>query len=130
MPDPFAAHHPFAEHIGLRLVSAADGTSRTEVDVRPDLHNPQGVLHGAVPYAMADTGMGAALYTQLEDGELCATIDVRIAYFAPIREGSLRCETTVLNRGKRVAELESKIHLDDRLVASASGSFAIFRPRG
>lgn len=36
--------------------------------------NPRNVVHGAVLYAMADTGMGAALYPTLSADKVCATI--------------------------------------------------------
>lgn len=90
--------------------------------------NPQGVAHGAVLYALADTAMGAALYSGLEAGELCATIEIKISYFAAVREGELRCEARVASRGKRVAHLTATLSHAGRDVAQASGSFAIFRP--
>lgn len=90
--------------------------------------NPQGVAHGGVLYALADTAMGAALYTSLDAGELCATIEIKISYFAPVREGQLRCEAKLVSRGKRVAHLAATLSHEGRDVAQASGSFAIFRP--
>jgi hypothetical protein len=35
--------------------------------------NPHCAVHGAVPDALADTGMGVALYPPFADGEICAT---------------------------------------------------------
>ncbi len=90
--------------------------------------NPHGVAHGAVLYALADTGMGAALYPTLEPGELCATIEIKITYFKPVAGGTVVCTTEMPNRGRSVAHLESSLHVDGRLVARAAGSFAIFRP--
>jgi acyl-coenzyme A thioesterase PaaI-like protein len=58
--------HPFADLIGLRFDDAPDGKSRCRVLIRPELLNPHGVVHGAVAYALADTGMGGALYPMLE----------------------------------------------------------------
>ena len=121
--------HPFADLIGLRLRHAADGRSTTELEVVGALFNPQGVAHGAVAYALADTGMGAALYTQTGPGELIATIEITIHYFAPVREGRLVCATRVLSKGRRVATLESELRLDDALVGKALGSYSIFTPR-
>jgi len=122
-------HHPFADHIALTVVSQADGKSRCELEVNPTHLNPHQVVHGAVLFALADTGMGAALYTTLAPGESCATIEIKISFFRPVRLGRLVCETAVLNRGRTVAHLESKLVLDDTLVASANGHFAIFAKR-
>lgn len=75
---------------------------------------------------MADTGMGGALYTTLKKGETCATIEIKISYFKPVSAGSLTCKTQVINRGKRVATLESEIFNNERLVAKAMGTYSIF----
>jgi acyl-CoA thioesterase len=92
--------------------------------------NPQQVVHGGVLYALADTGMGGALYPSLEKGELCATIEIKIAYFQPVKAGKVTCRTTVTYRGKRVAHLESEIYAHGQLVAKATGSYSIFRTGG
>jgi acyl-CoA thioesterase len=91
--------------------------------------NPHEVVHGAVIYALADTGMGSALYPTLAAGEICATIEIRINYFKPIVNGHLVCKTQIMNRGKTIANLESRIYLDNALVAQANGNYAIFLPR-
>lgn len=122
-------HHPFADLIGLRIDEQRAGCSRCSLDVHPDVHhNPHDVTHGAVLYALADTGMGAALYPTLTRGELCATIEIKISYFHAVRAGTLRCETQLLHRGSSVANLESRVYLGETLVAQANGNFAIFRP--
>jgi len=120
--------HPFADLIGLTITALQSGESSAELCVTQDHLNPHGVVHGAVLYALADTGMGAAVHSTLSDGEICATIQITMNYFAAVREGSLRCDTVIMNRGKSVANLRSQVFLGDRLVASADGNFAIFKP--
>jgi len=43
--------------------------------------------------------------------------------------GTLVCDTTVINKGRRVAALESEVRNGERLVAKALGTFAIFPQR-
>ena len=120
--------HPFAELIGLRFDALSSGSSRCSLPVAPALFNPHHVVHGAVLYALADTGMGAALVPSLGAGELCATIEIKISYFKPVTAGMLSCDTTLLNKGKRLANLESRIFCDGALVAQANGNYSIFTP--
>lgn len=117
--------HPFASLIGLHLTLQAKGSSEMQLSVAPEHMNPQGVVHGAVIYAMADTGMGAALYPMLESGQACATIEIKISYFRPVMAGNLLCTTTVDNKGKSIAHMTSRIERDGKLIALATGSFAI-----
>ena len=121
--------HPFADLIALSVDEQRAGFSRLSLVVAPDHLNPHGVVHGAVVYALADTGMGAALYPTLADGQICATIEIKINYFKPIHSGQLVCITELVNRGRTVANLESKVYLERKLVASANGNYAVFAPR-
>ena len=39
------------------------------------------------------------------------------------------CKTELINRGKSVANLESRLYVDQTLVAQANGNYAVFRPK-
>ena len=56
----------FAELLGMRPTSMGDGRARFELDVAPSHLNPNGTLHGGVIYSLADSAMGAALFSQLD----------------------------------------------------------------
>ena len=120
--------HPFADLVGLKIDTHNDGTSTCSVEVSEKLLNPHRVVHGAVIFSLADTGMGAALYPSLLEGQLCATIEIKINYYRPVTTGLLTCETTVVNRGKSVANMESTIFCNDMLIAKANGNYSIFTP--
>jgi acyl-CoA thioesterase len=125
-----AIPHPFAELIGLRFEEQRAGYSRCVLEVGDKHRNPHGVTHGAVLYALADTGMGAALYPTLDPGQLCATIQITMNYFKPVGSGVVTCTTEVVNRGKTVAHLESRLFVGKALVATANGNYSIFTPSG
>ena len=117
--------HPVADLIGLTVEKQGDGSSTLLLPVDGRHLNPHGVVHGAVIYAMADTDMGAALYSVLDAGHACATIDISISYFRSVVDGQLLCQTVVENKGRTVAHLTARITQNDKLVAQASGNFAI-----
>lgn len=115
--------------LGLKFLHRGGGTSRCELQVRPELFNPNGVVHGGVIYSLADTGMGGALHAVLDPGELCATIEIKIVYLKAVTAGLLECETRIVRKGRRIAVLESDVRVGDDLVAKALGTFSIFKPR-
>lgn len=121
--------HPFADLVEFTVDHQSAGRSTLSLLVAAKHMNPHHVVHGAVLYALADTGMGAALYPTLAPGEICATIEVKINYFRPVTQGVVVCETELLHRGKTVANLDSRLFVDGTLVAQANGHYAIFRPR-
>ncbi|MBC7247303.1 MAG: PaaI family thioesterase [Actinobacteria bacterium] len=130
-PERQGGFNPFGELIGLTFSACGEGRSRCELPVREELFNPHGVLHGGVIYSMADTGMGGALYSILAEGELCATVEIKIAYLAAVSSGTLVCDTRVLERRSRIAVLESEVvnlgPQGDRLVAKALGTYYVYR---
>jgi acyl-CoA thioesterase len=119
--------HPFADLIGLTFEPTEAGTSRCRVAIRPELLNAHRVVHGAVAYALADTGMGVALVPLLEEGQSCATIEIQIIHLSSAREGELVCDTRIIRKDSRVAVLESEVFESDRLVAKALGTYSIHR---
>jgi acyl-CoA thioesterase len=119
--------NPFGDLIGLNFVEMNDGYSKFMLEVDERLYNPHKVLHGGIVYTMADTGMGAALYTKLENDEICATLEIKIMYLKAVTAGKLFCETKIIQKGKRVAFLESEIKNDDNLIAKANGTYSIFK---
>jgi acyl-CoA thioesterase len=123
--------NPYAELVGftLRLGRRGSGSCSAALDVRPELLNPNGVVHGGALFSMADTVMGAALHTTLAPGEYCATVEIKIHFLQPVSKGKIRCSTRVVQRGRRLAVLESHLSVGRLQVAQALGTFAIFAPR-
>ena len=118
--------HPYVDLIGLTFTKLEKGYSQCTLNAEKKLMNPHGFLHGGVMYSMADTGMGAALYSLLDENESCATIEVKISYFKPVNNGVLVCNTKVIHKGRSISVLESEIINNENLVAKASGTFSIF----
>lgn len=120
--------NPFGDLIGLTFSRCEGGVSRCSVGIGETLLNPHGVVHGGVLFAMADTGMGAALYSALDENQSCATIEVTIVYLRPVASGTLTCESRLLSKGARVAALESELWAEGHLVSKALGTFSILGP--
>ena len=122
--------HPYADLVGFRVDSRGDGCSRLSLEVGPQHFNPHGLVHGAVLYALADTGMGGALTSVLEAGQICTTIETKINYFRPWKSGTLACTSRVSHQGRTTAALVSDLHDGEgRHLAQATGTFAILTQR-
>jgi acyl-CoA thioesterase len=121
----------FLDLIGLQFAERAEGFCRTEIAITDSHLNPYGTLHGGVVYSLADTGMGGALSTLLEDDERCSTVEIKINYLRSMGSGRLICDTRVLHQGRTIAFLESTVkNQEDSLVATATGTFNIFKVTG
>jgi uncharacterized protein (TIGR00369 family) len=121
-----AASFPLQEHLDMAVESPAPGTARATLLVTPALHNPNGVVHGAVLFAMVDTAMGSATMSCLEPGFACATIEVHVRFLRAVASGRLTADIAVIKGGRRVVQLEGRVTDEaGELIALASGSFAV-----
>ncbi|MFX1496991.1 MAG: PaaI family thioesterase [Promethearchaeota archaeon] len=131
MPKPFPMNlkgfHKFGDLLGIEFTKFEEGYSQCALRINENHFNPHKVVHGGVLYSMADTGMGAALYSLLENDELCATVEIKISYFKSVKEGTILCDTKVIHKGKSIGSLESEIKKEGLLVAKAYGTFSIFK---
>ena len=130
MDEPETLPLRFIDAIGVAIVEYGNGASLLTLQVSDAHRNSHGAVHGGVLFTLADTGMGAALYSLLAAGETGATVDARITYLRPVRGGSIECRSTCLRQGRTVAMLESELWSDGEKVAKASATFAVRSPRG
>ncbi|MDX1798397.1 MAG: hotdog fold thioesterase [Candidatus Lokiarchaeia archaeon] len=128
-PSPLKSKgfHPFGDLIGFEFTELRKGYSQCVLNISKKHFNPHMTVHGGVMYSMADTGMGGALYSLLEKGESCATVEIKIIYIKPVKEGTLICNTKVIHKGRSFGVLESEILNDEILVSKAYGTFSIFK---
>jgi acyl-CoA thioesterase len=121
----FALRH----FLGMEVVGAGAGHARARITVADEHRNPNGVVHGAVYFAMVDTAMGAATMSTLPDGRYCTSVEVQMRFIRPAADGILVADASVLKTGRSVVHLEARVHDgDDRLIATSGGTFAIIGP--
>lgn len=93
--------------------------------------NPNGVVHGAVLFAMVDTAMGAAAMGIVPAGHLCASVEVHLRFLRPVAAGELLAVIGVDRAGRRIIHLSGQVHDGlGVLVATATGTFAVLPPPG
>ena len=119
----------YATLLGLRFVEWEAGRCVCELDAGPHLHHPGGIVHGGVAFGLADSAMAHALLPSLDEGQNCSTVELKISYLSAVTEGVMRAEAWVLKRGRRIAFMEAKVHSGEKLVATATGTFAIVELR-
>lgn len=119
---------PLQQALGMEMGGDADAaTARVDADER---HlNPNGVVHGAVLFAMVDTAMGKATMDVIDEGCYCASIEVQLRFLRPAGAGPLTAVARVVKPGRTIVHLDATVtDAGDRLVATATGSFAVLRP--
>ena len=127
---PEYGEFPLRGYLGMELTGDERGCGVAHLDIGPQHQNPNGVVHGAVLFALVDTAMGKATMSVIDEPDTyCASIEVSLRFIRPAVSGALTATATVVKRGRNVVHLEARVAGDDdRLVATSSGTFAIIRP--
>lgn len=116
--------HPFAQALGIEVVSVREGHAILKMKVRPDMANSQGIPHGGAIFSLADTALALASNAY---GTVAVALDVSISYCRPAPIGSIVIATaTEENLTRRTGLYALTVETEDgKLVASAKGT--VFR---
>jgi len=122
--------HPdnFGELLGYDLVHFEEGEIRTSLMIEDKHISPAGVAHGGVISAFVDFSMGAALFTKLQPGERCSTIEFKINYLSPVNLGEkIYCDAKIKFKGRSHAVTECHVFREEgKDVAFAVGTYNIY----
>jgi len=117
---------PLRSHLGLDVAVTGSGTATASLVADQRHLNPNGVVHGAVLFALADTAMGAAAMTAVPAGGFCASVEVHLRFLQAAMAGELVCDVIVDRAGKRIIHLSGRINdASGATVATATGTFAV-----
>jgi 1,4-dihydroxy-2-naphthoyl-CoA hydrolase len=121
----------FMKLMGFRLGDYSADKVEGFVEVRPDLSNRGGVMHGGAIMAMADTLGGAGTIANLPEGARTVTIESKTNFFAAIPVGdTARGEATPLHRGRTTMVWQTKItRSDGRLAALVTQTQLVIEPK-
>jgi uncharacterized protein (TIGR00369 family) len=98
--------------------------------------NPAGIIQGGFLGAFADSSMGAAAVTFVEERRVfCSNAEIKVSFLGAVEPGAdLTCTAEVVSGGRRVAFVEASIVARtpgsdaERLVARASSTY-IYKDR-
>lgn len=109
---------PFANHLGLEL-DAADGDQVTaHWSVRPDMHQPHGIVHGGVHCSVVETLASIAASLWLGDAGRVVGVSNTTDFFRAVSEGDLTSSARPVHRGRsQQVWLVETTDAHDRLVA-------------
>jgi len=99
----------FSKLIGMKLVDLRPDEAVISIEMRDDLRQPSGVLHGGVTATLIDTAMAFAVRTRLGVNEATATIDLTVHYLRPHISGTFTCTAKVVRAGKRIFTVSADV---------------------
>ena len=119
---------PVAKLVGFRPTSVGEGKAVFELQAGPQHANPMGTLHGGVLCDVADAAMGVAYASTLGEGETFTTLELKINFLRPFRNGTLTATARVVKSGRTIGLTECDVtDPEGRLIARAMSTCMTLR---
>jgi len=115
---------PFARLLGIELEDIASGTATLAFNVRKELMQNQGVVHGGAIASLIDTATAFAIISLLAPKEKVSTVDLAISYLRPATGGRLKAVATVVRAGRRLFVVSAEVFdKNERLITTALSTY-------
>ena len=96
------SRHAFNHLLGFELVRVHRDGLTIQCRVRPELLNSAGSLHGGVTASIADAAVGCALFRHFEGARRFTTVEMKVNYFRPVKEGRLLARSRLVRVGSTI----------------------------
>jgi uncharacterized protein (TIGR00369 family) len=99
--EKFETNH-FPQLLGIELDSLEPGRARLSVEVRRDLLQLAGVMHGGAIASLIDTAVAFAIASSSEPQDRFTTVEMKVNYLTAIREGRAVADARLIRDGRRI----------------------------
>ncbi|HMC02236.1 MAG TPA: PaaI family thioesterase [Flavobacteriaceae bacterium] len=117
---------PFAKWLNGTVVSVDENSVEFQFDVRKEMTNPVGMLHGGVISGMIDDCMGVTFFI-LGLEYFYPTINLNVEFFSSAKEGeTITVQTKVVKQGRTIINLKAEVmNEEQKAIAFATSNLAV-----
>ena len=121
---------PFAALLGMLPGLSADGVGSATMSIREDHRQGQGVVQGGIIVTLADYASFRAVKSKLGQGQVSVTVELKVNFTAPARDGKLTATAKIISGGRRIIVVEVEV-TDERhtMIAKGMGTFMVTQER-
>jgi len=123
--EKFEINH-FPRMLGIEIDSVEEGRAVLSVEVREELKQLQGVMHGGAIASLIDTAVAFAIVGASEPEDRFTTVEMKVNYLSAIRAGRVTAEARLIRDGRRIIVAECDV-FDDKGRLAAKGLLTYIR---
>jgi uncharacterized protein (TIGR00369 family) len=117
---------PYFALLSMKIKNLEWGTAVLEVDLEEKHLQPFGYVHGGLIASVIDATAFWAVFPQVKDGLGLTTVEIKVNYLAPVKEGKLVAKGRCIKIGKTLALGEAYINsAEGNLVAHGTATMMI-----
>jgi uncharacterized protein (TIGR00369 family) len=119
-PGPIPA---FSKWLDGKILDVKRGEIKLQYDLRPEMANPTGLLHGGMQAALIDDTIGMCTATLGYKGFLI-TIDAQLNFLGKVKvDESVRVKASLVREGRNIVHFFAKVSdLDGKLIATGNAN--------
>lgn len=122
---------PFAELLDIRSGQSADGVGSVFMSIQDKHRQTAGVVQGGLLVTLADHALYRAVQSVLGPQEANVTVELKVNFIAPAKDGELTATARVVSRGGRIVVGEMEVtDQQGRVVARGLGTCLVVPRRG
>ncbi|MFL5799559.1 MAG: PaaI family thioesterase [Actinomycetota bacterium] len=122
---------PFHQWAGMELLTVGGGNAEVAMVLQPQHFNPQGIVHGGIIAAMADTSIGLALRSMLKPGFTHRTAQLNVHFVSKGEGNRIVGRGRSIHLGRRMGYGEAEVvDAAGGLLAKASATFIVLPAPG
>lgn len=96
--DHMLVHDKFSEWMGIQVLDIREGYSKISMEIREEMLNGFGIVHGGIPFSMADSAFAFACNNR---NNLSVALDVTISFMKALHVGDiLTAEAKEIHNGR------------------------------
>ena len=123
--EKFETNH-FPRSLGIELDSIEHGRARLSLEVRQQHLQLAGIMHGGAIATLIDTAVACAIVGASKPGSRFTTIEMKVNYLRPIREGRVVADAKLIRDGRRIVVSDCDVY-DSEGKLSAKGLLTYMR---
>ena len=109
----------YARFLGLELCELKSGDVTVCLDVRDELKQNHGVVHGGAIASLIDTASAFVILTAIDENERVTTTDLTIHYLRPVSLGRMLARARIVRGGRRRFVVNVEVENDGAVAATA-----------
>jgi acyl-CoA thioesterase len=106
--EKFETNH-FPKHLGFEIDLVEPGRARLAVEVRRELLQLQGVMHGGAIATLIDTAVAFAILGSSSTDIRFTTVELKVNYLSPIRGGRVVADARLVRDGRRIVVADCEV---------------------
>lgn len=119
------AEVPYIKLLGMELLELKPNEAVLRLQMRDELRQPHGLLHGGAIASLIDTATAFAVITCLTREEKASTVDLTVHYLRPVIDETIVCTAKVVKAGRRLLTVSADVFNDkNKLIATAISTYS------